>query len=76
MTPFLYELCINVLSYPESNEDKITALCAVIQVYSAILGMTEDDFKDLTYYVGNTYSGPYPDEFSEEVINFYKDICG
>lgn len=56
-----------------SKEDKLNALCALLQVYSALLGITEEDFYDLSHQVGETYTGPLPDQVSEEVISYYAE---
>ena len=56
-----------------TKENKITAIGAVLQVYSALLGMTDDDFKDLTQQLEKTYGGPLPDGYSEEIIRFYEE---
>ncbi len=69
----VYSLWRDVLSYPTSQENKITAICALLQVYSALTGMIDDDFKDLTHQLGSVYSGPLPDGYSEEVMKFYEE---
>jgi len=71
--PLVYGLWRDILEYPTSKENKITAICAILQVYSALLGMTDDDFKDLTHQIGTSYTGPLPDAYSEEVIRFYEE---
>jgi len=73
MMPLVYGLWREVLTYPTTQENKLTAICAILQVYSALLGMTDDDFKDLTDQIGSAYRGPLPDGYSEEVIRFYEE---
>lgn len=73
MMPLVYGLWRDVLEYPTSKENKLTAICAILQVYSALLGMTDDDFKDLTHQIGSSYTGPLPDGYSEEVLRFYEE---
>jgi len=71
MIPLVFSLWGNLMKYPTSRTNKIEALSAILQVYSALLGMTEDDFKDLTHQIGEIYSGPLPDEYSQEIEEHY-----
>ena len=55
-----------------SNDNKLIAISSILQVYSALLGMTDEDFQDLTHQIGETYSGPLPDGYSQEVLEHYQ----
>lgn len=54
-----------------ADKEKLTATIAILHVYASLLGMVDDDFKDLMYEVGKTYMGPSPEGESEFLLNFY-----
>lgn len=74
MIPTVLSIWINLMNQETTKSNKLLALSAVLQVYASLLGMTEDDFKDLTYEIGVAYSGPLPDEYSQEVEEHYSRI--
>lgn len=73
MTHLSVELWRDIMCNDASREEKITSICAVLHVYGALLGMTDEDFEDLSYKIGRTYPGPFPDVFSEEALSCYEN---
>lgn len=67
----MFEMWGNLLQNECDPSKKLTALIALLQVYSAILGMPEDEFKDLSHSVGISYPGPTSDEYGEWIIKYY-----
>ncbi len=71
--PLVQTLWREVLSSPTSQENKTISLCGILQSYCALVGMTDDDFKDLLYQLPSYYPGPLPDGYSEEIMKRYKE---
>jgi hypothetical protein len=74
MMPLVFSLWKVVMEHPTTTGDKLISLGAVLHVYSALLGMTEEDFYDWAHELGETYSGPLPDGYSQEVLEHYKEL--
>ena len=74
MMPLVFSLWREIMESSINKDHKMIAIGSILQVYSALLGMTDEDFQDLTHKFGETYSGPLPDGYSQEVLEHYEGI--
>jgi len=60
------------LVYDECTEnEKLASLISVLNVYSSLLGILDDEFKDIMHSLACNYMGPSPEIESEFLLNFY-----
>ena len=74
MMPLVFSLWREVLESTIDKDHKLVAIGAVLQVYAGLLGMTDEDFQYLTHQIGEAYSGPLPDGYSQQVLDHYKEL--
>lgn len=72
MMPLVFSLWKEVMESPTTQTNKLVAIGSLLQVYSALLGMADEDFQELTDGLGEMYPGPLPDGYSEEILEHYK----
>lgn len=74
MSKLVFDMWKELMVSPESHEAKLLSLCAILQVYSALLGMLDEDFDEWAHLIGEMYPGPLPDMYSQEIIDYYESV--
>lgn len=67
----MYEMWDSLLEKEIDPSFKLKSLIALLHVYSALLGIPDEDFTDLSNVIGISYPGPTSDEYAEWIINYY-----